>query len=105
MNAARSGDMTAGICDDGHKCCPHWRHGQCAECSENVFINGAGAFRRGDRGSCGCRHGGEFLGRGGSTTVFVNGKAAMRAGEMTKCEDCGHFGEIQDGSPNVFIGG
>ena len=102
--AARVGDGTRGICDAGHKCCPHGRNGECSSGSENVFINGAGALRAGDQGECNCPHGGHFQARGGSSTVFINGRSAMRQGDQTQCGRCGRHGEITGGSANVLIG-
>ena len=103
--AARIGDGTEANCDAGSKCCPHRRSGTCTDGSANVFINGAGAYRSGDTGQCNCPHGGSFEAVGGSSTVFINGSGAMRLGDETQCQRCGQTGEIEDGSPNVFIGG
>lgn len=103
--AARLGDNEAGGCDFGKPCCPHGRTGTNTEASENVFINGRGAHRKGDTGSCNCPHGGIFATVGGSGSVFINGRAATRIGDETNCQSCGQGGNHTTGSSNVFIGG
>lgn len=103
--AARIGDSEAGGCDLGLDCCPHNRAGTNTEASENVFINGRGAHRKGDTGSCNCPHGGTFVTVGGSASVLINGRAATRIGDGTACQACGQGGIHTTGSNNVFIGG
>ena len=73
-----------------------------AEASSDVFANGLGAHRVGDRWEthcCGplCHDG---LLAEGSPTVFANGRPWGRIGDPV---DCGSF--CQTGSPDVFADG
>ena len=97
-------DVTMGICDDGHKCCPHYRGGKCTSGSSNVYINGRSAVRNGDEGDCRCPHGGHFSFKGGSRSVYINGKRAIRIGDSAGCESCDQAGEVTTGSKDVMIG-
>lgn len=103
--AARFKDKESGICNIGLPDCPHGRSGTNAEVSNDVFINGLGAHRKGDTGPCNCPHGGTFATTGGSSTVYINGCAAVRIGDATTCQSCGEGGSHITGSGNVFIGG
>lgn len=72
------------------------------ESSPNVFINGKGAGRVGDRyASHGCvahpAH--QDCISSGSSTVFINGIPAARIGDAVSIA-----GTVRDGSENVFIG-
>lgn len=75
------------------------------ECSGDVFVNGIGVVRFGDKvtehpfPSSGCQTHEPTL-VGGSTTVFINGKAAGRNGDSYGCG-----ATITSGSNNVNIGG
>jgi uncharacterized Zn-binding protein involved in type VI secretion len=72
------------------------------QCSPDVFINGVGAVREGDRVALhpaqGCGPDLSVLTKG-SSTVFVNGKAAGRIGSQYTGDNT-----ITTGSKNVFIG-
>lgn len=91
--AARLGDM-----DSGHGCYSPRKN---VAASDDVFINGRGAHRRGDswRKHCcnGCHTG---TTSGGSGSVFINGRNATRIADSVSCG-----GVIITGSSNVFIGG
>lgn len=73
-----------------------------AQASNNVFINGKGAHRKGDAWQihkCGIpSHGG--VTKSGSSSVFVNGKPIARIGDPISCGSA-----ILEGSSNVFCGG
>jgi uncharacterized Zn-binding protein involved in type VI secretion len=91
--ATRLGD----ICS-GHDCFPPRVND---EASDDVFINGIGAHRKGDHWVTHCCtiicHDG--LAEEGSSTVFINGKAAIRIGDPITC------GSVSaQGSPSVFFG-
>lgn len=101
----RINDSTTGICDMGLPCCPHGRSGTNVEVSADVFINGRGAHRKGDTGSCNCPHGGAFQSVEASATVFINGRGVTRIGDATVCKSCGQSGSHTSGSANVFVGG
>ena len=103
--SCREGDRTFGICDDGHRCCPHSRGGKCMQGSADVFINGRGAMRRGDKGKTRCPHNAEFELKGGSSTVFINGRNAIRIGDAACCAKCEQAGMVESGSRDVLIGG
>lgn len=103
--AARMDDTSNGICDQGHKCCPHSRNGACQAGSPNVFFNRKPAHRMNDSGACRCVHGGTFITSAGSSNVFANGKPVARLGDSTVCQGCGQTGRIVNGSPNIFVGG
>lgn len=68
--------------------------------SGNVFVNGAGAVRKGDAvaGHGILLHAGPVM-EGCSSTVFVNGIGVCRAGDAASC------GHPDSGSSNVFAGG
>ncbi len=90
-NAVRLGD----ICT-GHGCHPGRPN---VQASDDVYINGRGAHRRGDMWAihcCGSDCHGSILDNG-SPTVFVNGK---RLGRVTDPVECGSL--CATGSPNVF---
>ena len=101
--AVRKNDTTSGTCNAGLDCCSHSRDGINTEVSENVFINGLGARRLGDKGNCRCPHSGSYTSTSGSKTVFINGKAAVRIGDSTKCTSCNSTGTHTTGSSDVFI--
>jgi uncharacterized Zn-binding protein involved in type VI secretion len=91
--ATRLGD----ICS-GHDCFPPRVND---EASNNVFINGLGAHRKGDHWVTHCCtiicHDG--IAEEGSSKVFINGKAAVRIGDPITC------GSVSaQGSPSVFFG-
>lgn len=73
------------------------------ECSSNVFINGIGAVRIGDKVALhnkpGCVPDESTL-TVGSSTVFINGKGAGRLGDEYTDDNT-----ITSGSETVFIGG
>ena len=91
--ATRLGD----ICT-GHGCFPPRAND---EASDNVFINGIGAHRKGDHWVTHCCtiicHDG--VAAEGSSTVFINGKAAVRIGDMISCGSAS-----AEGSSSVFFG-
>jgi uncharacterized Zn-binding protein involved in type VI secretion len=92
--ATRQGDYCTG--HDG--CAPV----PLIESSSNVFINGRGVGRVGDKyASHGCVthsiHTDSIS--SGSSTVFINGVSAARVGDTVLMA-----GTIQNGSNNVFIG-
>ena len=72
------------------------------ECSGDVFVNGIGVVRVGDRvknhPKSGCSPDTSTLTKG-SSTVFVNGKAAGRIGSQYTADNT-----ITSGSKDVFIG-
>lgn len=93
--ATRLGDK-----DTGHDACPGTA---LVSSSTDVFINGKGAGRIGDRyaaHSCSTHssHSGTIA--AGSSTVFINGRKAGRIGDAVSCG-----GSVAQGSSNVFIGG
>ncbi len=94
-SATRQGDMNT-----GHDSCAATA---LADCSSNVFINGLGAGRVGDKYAA---HGSETQPThndtiaSGSSSVFINGKPAARVGDAVSIG-----GSVSDGSKNVFIGG
>lgn len=102
--ACRINDVTMGICDDGHRCCPHYRGGKCTEGSPDVYINGRSAVRAGDKGDSRCPHDGHFSFKGGSSRVYINGRRAIRTGDSAGCEKCDQAGEVTTGSRDVMIG-
>ena len=102
--ATRLSDETSGVCDIKAECCPHGRNGANTTCSGDVIINGRGAHRQGDNGSCRCPHGGTYSSVGASATVFVNGRGLTRVGDETVCQSCGQSGSHSSGSDNVFAG-
>ena len=102
--ATRLSDETTGVCDIKAECCPHGRSGANTTCSGDVIINGRGAHRQGDNGSCRCPHGGSFELKQGSGTVYINGARAIRIADPAKCDDCGEAGQVESGSRDVFIG-
>jgi uncharacterized Zn-binding protein involved in type VI secretion len=73
----------------------------CASGSTDVFINGIGSTRVGDRWVVHCNpktcH--ESVLAAGSSTVFVNGIAACRIGDSIACGSA-----VAEGSPSVFFG-
>jgi uncharacterized Zn-binding protein involved in type VI secretion len=72
------------------------------ECSPNVFINGIGAVRIGDKvmvhAAGGCSPDTSALTRA-STKVFINSKGAGRIGDQYTSDNI-----ITSGSPNVVFG-
>ncbi|HBK27298.1 MAG TPA: PaaR repeat-containing protein [Dialister sp.] len=93
--ATRLGDK-----DTGHDSCPPTA---LISASSDVFINGKGAGRVGDSyAPHGCHvhssHPGSIS--SGSGSVHINGKPAARIGDSVSCG-----GSVQEGSPDVFIGG
>lgn len=73
------------------------------ECSDNVFVNGTGAVREGDKVALHNKPGcvpDESVLTTFSSTVFINGKGAGRQGDQYTPDNT-----ISSGSPNVFIGG
>lgn len=82
----------------GHDC---YEPRVCIEASTNVFINGLGVTRAGDKWETHCCgpscH--DTVGLVGSSKVFVNGRAVMRIGDELEC------GSVSaQGSPNTFFG-
>jgi uncharacterized Zn-binding protein involved in type VI secretion len=73
----------------------------CDEGSTDVFINGSGANRVGDRWveHCDSNSCHESVLLTGSSTVFVNGIKVGRLGDSIACGSV-----IAQGSPDVFIG-
>mgnify|MGYP006277978817 CR=1 FL=1 len=71
------------------------------EASNNVFINGRGVHRRGDRWDTHCNshncHGGYLM--EGSSTIFINGIPAGQVGDRISCGST-----ASNGSGNVFGG-
>lgn len=93
--ATRQGD-----CCTGHDACAP---APLVGCSPNVNINGRGAGRLGDDYTPhGCvthpAHPDHIA--AGSSTVNINGRPAARVGDAVTLA-----GAVQDGSPDVFIGG
>jgi uncharacterized Zn-binding protein involved in type VI secretion len=69
--------------------------------SPDVFINSRSAMRAHlSQGTCSDHSGPPHLVAQGSSTVFINGQPASRKSDMLDCSAI-----INDGSPNVFIGG
>lgn len=71
--------------------------------SPNVIINGKGAGRQTDQYSthgCVTHPGHQDVIVGGSSKVVINGLPAARVGDSVSLG-----GAVQDGSPNVIIGG
>lgn len=99
--AARISDL-AFISKDTHACpaCPHACVGPIISGSNNVFINGKGAARKGDPGihavCCGPN---TYTINEASSNVYVNGIPLARRGDETK--HCGGNGEIITCSFNV----
>jgi uncharacterized Zn-binding protein involved in type VI secretion len=68
-------------------------------CSENVFVNGIGVARIGDKQpthSC-CKSSHDSVLSQCSENVFVNGIGVARIGDKTTCNDT-----VAEGSENVF---
>lgn len=87
-------------CCTGHDACAPM---PLVEYSPDVFINGLGAGRVGDKYAVhGClahpSHQDNIS--AGSSTVFINGIPAGRKGDAVSIG-----GSVKDGSENVFIGG
>ncbi len=95
MNATRMDDYCT-----GHDGCPPV---PLVTASSDVFINGRGAGRKGDRyATHGCIvHAGhqDYI-ESGSSTVFINGIPAARVNDPVILN-----GSVRDGSGDVFIGG
>ena len=93
--ATRLGDK-----DVVHDCNQQYR----AEASDNVFVNGKGWSRQGDKNTvhkytplCEPQHAQPIA--TGSSTVFINGKGAGRIGDaVAGCTS------VAEGSDNVFAG-
>ena len=84
----------------GHDACPSV---PLVDGSPNVFINGISAGRVGDKyraHGCIAHSSHQDNINVGSSTVFINGIPAGRIGDAVVLG-----GEVQDGSPDVFIGG
>lgn len=83
----------------GHGC---YAPRTCIKGSNNVFVNGKAAHRKGDAWNlhpCGnSKHGG--VTSVGSSTVYVNGKPLARKGDPISCGSA-----ILQGSDNVSAGG
>ena len=93
--ATRNGDQCT-----GHDDCPP---APLVEYSPDVNINKLGAGRVGDHystHSCVSHPGHQDVIAAGSSTVFTNGRPAARIGDAVSIG-----GTVQDGSPNVRIGG
>lgn len=93
--ATRNGDRCT-----GHDACPPT---PLVEHSLDVNINKLGAGRMGDRysaHSCVSHPGHQDVIATGSSTVSINGKPAARTGDAVSIG-----GAVQDGSPDVRIGG
>ncbi len=89
-NATRKGDV-----DTGHGSKPPT---EAIEGSDDVFVNGLGALRRGDAlASHGCKGAARRVSEG-SPSVFINGRPATRIGDSV---DCG--GKLATASNNVFL--
>lgn len=91
--------------DGTGECCADPSIQKTDEGSDNVFVNGIGIVREGDKmivhnypGPCCDPHAPVLTTF--SSTVFINGKGAGRKGDMY-----GGDHEIITGSSNVFIGG
>lgn len=103
--AGRLGDKSSAKLD-AHGCpgCPHSVQGPAIMGSMDVFINNRPALRVGDKGlhapCCGPNMWNAVKGSG---TVMINGKPAHRKGDLD--QHCGGVGQLDDGSPNVNIGG
>lgn len=100
--ACRLSDIAL-VPSDGHGCpiCTHVCVGPIVNASNDVFINGLGACRKGDPGihavCCGPN---TYQTAEGSSNVNVNGKPLVRFGDKTS--HCGGDGKMILGSPNVF---
>ena len=100
--AVRLSDIAL-VSGDAHGCliCPHVCMGPVISASNDVFINGLGAARKGDPGihavCCGPN---TYTLTQGSDNVFVNGKPLVRLGDETT--HCGGKGKTILGSPTVF---
>ena len=93
--ATRQGDNCT-----GHDACPPV---PLVTFSPNVIINGRGAGRQTDQYSthgCVTHPGHQDVIVGGSSKVDINGLPAARVGDGVSLG-----GAVQDGSPNVIIGG
>lgn len=93
--ATRQGDNCT-----GHDACPPV---PLVSFSPNVIINGKGAGRQTDQYAthgCVAHPGHQGVIVGGSTKVDINGLPAARVGDAVSIG-----GAVQDGSPNVIIGG
>lgn len=94
-SATRKGDLCT-----GHDACGAV---PLVGCSSDVFINGCGAGRVGDKyASHGCivHPGHQDNIASGSSTVFINGIPAGRVGDPVSIG-----GNVAQGSGDVFIGG
>lgn len=94
-SATRKGDLCT-----GHDACGAV---PLVGCSSDVFINGCGAGRLGDKySSHGCivHPGHQDNIASGSSTVFINGIPAGRVGDSVSIG-----GSVAQGSGDVFIGG
>jgi len=101
---ARLSDKAKGICVHGCNACPHSVKGPAVSGSNDVFVNGRPAFRKGDPGiHMVCCTTNSWKAFTGSATVYINGKSAARKGDVSK--HCGGFGQITDGSSDVHSGG
>ena len=103
--ATRVNDDSTGICEQGHKCCPHSRNGRNTSGSPVVLIDGMAAHRCNDGGITNCPHGGTFKSTEGSAFVFFDGQPAALVGHSTICQGCGQSGKHVSGSSTVEIAG
>jgi uncharacterized Zn-binding protein involved in type VI secretion len=88
----------------GDKCVPHCSPFDIKGGSNNVFINGRAAARKGDSVDTHLKIGKYCPPHApnisnGSASVFINGKSAARVG--SKISGCT---SVSGGSPNVFVG-
>jgi uncharacterized Zn-binding protein involved in type VI secretion len=89
-NATRKGDL-----DTGHGSKPPT---PAIEGSDDVFVNGRNALRRGDAlASHGCKVPARRVSEG-SPSVFINGQPAARIGDSINCG-----GKLATSSDNVFL--
>ena len=94
------GQTRLGDSNTGHDLCAP---STLAEASPDVFVNGKGAGRVGDKyasHSCKDHPSHQDSISSGSATVFINGKAAARAGDSVVLG-----GSVQGASGNVITGG
>ena len=103
--AARVGDKSR-VDSDAHGCpgCPHPGMGPAILGSPDVFINDYAAVRMDDIGMhAACCGPNMWTAVAGSSTVFINNKPAHRKDDND--QHCGGMGKMDEGSPDVIIGG
>ena len=99
-SVARLGDKSS-----GHECC--YSPTTLIQASSNVFVNGKGAARSGDKFAV---HGGcddhqpdqDYVKTRSYASVYVNGRAIARVGDGVGPST---ISTITSGSPNVYSGG